>query len=156
MGLVLPHRRRTLQRQRQNTAFLGTAAGGGLYNFDKWDDEFPTDAFTLMLRAWFFASGAVATAELAFANPDDPTGADRMVILEDNTGTLESFVEDNLGQWWVVPHRTGKSRLYWDLQFITTGDVGDATLNVEIAWVPNWPCSIDDLRNLLAMGARCG
>lgn len=149
--MFLPFRRRLLQPRTRTSPFSPTADGGGLYIFDEYDNDLPRDAFELMIRVWWASTSAQDIVELQFANIDPVTGfagesgTDRMLILYDDSGALSSFVEDNLGQWWIVPRDRDHPRQFQRLMFRTTGSDNVNTLNVEIAWVPRFPCSLHDL-----------
>lgn len=149
MSNAFPLRRRSIEVVRQ-TNFEPTEDGGGLIVFDGWDNSFKVedrDDFHLRIAVSWYVVGETLpdSVLLEFVNPDlDALGisavALRRVLLFDDTGTLSSFVEDNLGTWWIVPQRS-KRDLPYQLQFTTTGDDGITMgLMVDVAWFPNWPC----------------
>src|SRR5690242_8019211 len=127
MGLHFPFRRRILLPRYRTETFLPTDAGGGLYVFDDYDNDMPQECFELMIRVWWASTSAQDVVELQFANIDPITGfaansgTDRALILYDDSGELSSFVEDNLGQWWLVPRTSPKENCWQRLMFRTTG-----------------------------------
>lgn len=158
MSNAFPLWRRSIEVVR-DTPFTPTADGGGLINFDDWEARLPPgaqDDFHLRIAVSWNVPGVALpdSVLLELVNPDDSTGSLTRVLLDDDTGTLQSFVEDNLGTWWIVPRRS-KRDLPYELHFTTTGDAIISGLMVDLAWFPNWPCpSVDDY--VRKMVGKCG
>lgn len=140
MSALFLYKRRVLPPRRVLGDFQ--PEGAGLYDFTNYGDEFPRESFDMVLRVWWASISVVADVLLQFVDPTDTSVGNRMVLVQDTN--LDSFVEDNLGQWWLVPTQYTAPTQYQQLQFTASG-ASDSTLNVEIAWVPRWPCSLGDL-----------
>lgn len=163
--MMFPFRQRSIVRS-QVADFAPTAEGGGLFNFDRWLDFCP-DGFHIKVAFSYYREGGTSypmdTALLEFVNPTpEPTAVgllggsvDRRVVLEDATGTLTSFIEDNLGTWWALPMRV-KPDLPYEVHFTTSGFLGEGsrhTLMIDVAYFPNWPSA--DLHAVLRRLAEC-
>lgn len=160
MALIFPYMRRLLAPRTSVGNFSTEEGGNGVWNFDGWDSEVGRERFELMLRVWMTADGPVGGVNVAFVDADANAAgvtSNRMVVLDDQTGTLESFVEDNLGAWWIVPRLSHANDRLHELHITTSGAPIAKTINVEVAWVPRWPCSLADLLSTLKVSEapRC-
>lgn len=151
--MLFPFMRRTIRRSAPAGTIFSGSNHYGRFNFDRWgENEELRSRFELLISVSFYSPVPQATVLLEFVNPTpDPeavtvtaVNTDRMVLLFDDSGTLTSFVENNEGAWWPVPWRE-KPDLPYELHFTTAaGDsAGDIrTLQVELAWIPRWPCAM--------------
>lgn len=164
--MVFPFRRRSIVRS-VNTNFVTSGSNpNGVFNFDRYLDFAPDDFhIKLAFNYYVLEANVMASVRLEFVNPTPlpdavdlaGTNTDRREILVDATGTLYSFVEDNLGTWWTLPMRT-RPDLPYEVHFATTGhgDSAVQTLAIDIAYFPNWPsqCLGATLRDRSALPDR--
>lgn len=161
--MMLPYRRRCIRRS-STTGFVTNAgpSSNGRFNFDRWNDFCP-DGFHIKLAFNWTTFEPSLSVLLEFVNPTpDPnsidittgTTTDRRIILFDDSTTITSFVEDNLGTWWTLPQRE-KPDLPYEVWLTASGsDARSQTFSIDIAFFPNWPSQ--NLHGMLRRWAECG
>lgn len=109
----------------------------GRFNFDALEKQHGLEGLVVPVIGFSYNARGQTIADtllLQFVNPLDPL--DARTLFFDDTGLVEDFTENDLGNGWWVPYLKGDSGNRYELHFTTTGDVGEKRALLEIWYLP--------------------